>query len=309
MEVARELKGLMAKRVGGSVIVIGPPGSGKTTITKQALSEAKIANALWLDGLFSNDFTINLLRLFQHFQLAASNDLNTFEELSDALLRKHCDQKLPFNVIVIEWLDMFVDAGGSSGQQLLYGLLELTAVLPILAIGLTRRIDVVEGMEKRVRSRFSQNLLYLPHRSDDDSPPFQQGSSSVLLHEGLELSGPELLILVCLDRLLAKNCNKINASTLLSEYSHGLRVETDAYLLTFTQASSGQSAVAGERQLLRAIESLIYRGIIKYSRNDFNVERQFRLLSTCVPSFVLPDLITKSSSCPIPIKMVTTRHK
>ena len=47
-------------------------------------------------------------------------------------------------------------------QNLLYCLFELALALPVFVIGTSCRIDVLELFEKRVKSRFSQNIVYLP---------------------------------------------------------------------------------------------------------------------------------------------------
>jgi origin recognition complex subunit 4 len=47
-------------------------------------------------------------------------------------------------------------------QNLLYCLFELALSLPVYVIGTSCRIDVLELLEKRVKSRFSQNIVYLP---------------------------------------------------------------------------------------------------------------------------------------------------
>lgn len=44
----------------------------------------------------------------------------------------------------------------------MYCLFELALALPVFVIGTSCRIDVLELFEKRVKSRFSQNIVYLP---------------------------------------------------------------------------------------------------------------------------------------------------
>lgn len=45
----------------------------------------------------------------------------------------------------------------------MYTLFELTASHPVWILGLTTRCDVLDLLEKRVKSRFSQTVLYLTH--------------------------------------------------------------------------------------------------------------------------------------------------
>lgn len=64
-----------------------------------------------------------------------------------------------FIVFVLEDLDIFAS---HPQQNLLYCLFEMALALPVFILGSTCRIDVLELLEKRVKSRFSQNILYLP---------------------------------------------------------------------------------------------------------------------------------------------------
>lgn len=50
-----------------------------------------------------------------------------------------------------------------TSQHFLYTLFELTASQPIWVLGMTSRCDVLDLLEKRVKSRFSQTILYLTH--------------------------------------------------------------------------------------------------------------------------------------------------
>ena len=49
-------------------------------------------------------------------------------------------------------------------QTLLYNLFDIAQArkAPIVVLGLTTRIDVVESLEKRVKSRFSHRYVHLP---------------------------------------------------------------------------------------------------------------------------------------------------
>lgn len=67
--------------------------------------------------------------------------------------------KKRFIIFVLEDLEKFA---AHPQQNLLYSLFELALSLPVFVIGTSCRIDVLELLEKRVKSRFSQNLVYLP---------------------------------------------------------------------------------------------------------------------------------------------------
>lgn len=67
--------------------------------------------------------------------------------------------KKRFIIFVLEDLERFA---AHPQQNLLYSLFELALALPVFVIGTSCRIDVLELLEKRVKSRFSQNIIYLP---------------------------------------------------------------------------------------------------------------------------------------------------
>jgi len=77
----------------------------------------------------------------------------TFEDLIGCI--KLLDHPLVFV------LDDFEKFACHPQQSLLYSLFELCNLERILIVGLTMRTDVVELLEKRVKSRFSQTIIYV----------------------------------------------------------------------------------------------------------------------------------------------------
>ena len=63
-------------------------------------------------------------------------------------------------VFIIDEFDMFAT---HARQTLLYNLFDIAQAkkAPIAVLGVTTRIDVVESLEKRVKSRFSHRYVYL----------------------------------------------------------------------------------------------------------------------------------------------------
>ena len=63
-------------------------------------------------------------------------------------------------IFVIDEFDLFATHGR---QTLLYNLFDIAQAkkAPIAVLGLTTRIDVVDSLEKRVKSRFSHRYVYL----------------------------------------------------------------------------------------------------------------------------------------------------
>lgn len=63
-------------------------------------------------------------------------------------------------IFIIDEFDLFAT---HARQTLLYNLFDIAQArkAPIAVLGLTTRIDVVESLEKRVKSRFSHRYVYL----------------------------------------------------------------------------------------------------------------------------------------------------
>lgn len=70
-------------------------------------------------------------------------------------------------VFILDEFDLFTT---HARQTLLYNLFDIAQArkAPIVVLGLTTQIDVVESLEKRVKSRFSHRYVYL---SSPRSPP------------------------------------------------------------------------------------------------------------------------------------------
>jgi hypothetical protein len=89
--------------------------------------------------------------------------------------------KRRYMVLVLEDIDRFAS---SPQQNLLYSLFELTLALPVYVIGTACRIDVLEMLEKRVKSRFSQNIIYVPMPESEED--FSERIRHNLVVEGFE---------------------------------------------------------------------------------------------------------------------------
>jgi origin recognition complex subunit 4 len=183
-EVLRTVKGLLERTIlqseGNSVLIIGPRGSGKTWVLNSvfdALHNDKRCKSnyikVYLNGIVHTDDRLALLEIAR--QLDVEDELGERISLSFAAalnylleaLRSgsHCNQSVVF---VLDEFDQFAH---HKNQSLLYNLLDTSqsAHNPIAVIGLTCRLDVVELLEKRVKSRFShRQILLFPHTEFDD---------------------------------------------------------------------------------------------------------------------------------------------
>jgi origin recognition complex subunit 4 len=70
------------------------------------------------------------------------------------------DQTAKSVIFILDEFDLFTT---HSRQTLLYNLFDIAQAkkAPIVVLGLTTRIDVVESLEKRVKSRFSHRYVHL----------------------------------------------------------------------------------------------------------------------------------------------------
>ncbi|KAK3575466.1 hypothetical protein QTP86_026835 [Hemibagrus guttatus] len=156
-----------------SVLIIGPRGSGKTMLLRCVLRELLElqevkTNVLQvhLSGLLQTDDRIALREITRQLQLenvVGDKVFGSFAEnlvfLLDALKKGDKSSSRPV-FFILEEFDLFAH---HKNQTLLYNLLDVSqsAQAPVAVVGLTCRLDVLELLEKRVKSRFSHRQIHL----------------------------------------------------------------------------------------------------------------------------------------------------
>ncbi|KAK5693891.1 origin recognition complex subunit 4 [Elasticomyces elasticus] len=165
-----------------SMLLIGARGSGKSALVNQILREQAVEHegdfhVVRLSGFIHTDDKIALREIWR--QLGRDLDGEDEEGLSNrnyadtlttllALLSHPADQgreqeagQVTKSVVFI--LDEFELFATHPRQTLLYNLFDIaqSRKAPIAVLGLTTKIDVSEGLEKRVKSRFSHRYVYL----------------------------------------------------------------------------------------------------------------------------------------------------
>ncbi|KAK0672297.1 putative origin recognition complex subunit 4 [Cercophora samala] len=166
---------------GNSMLVIGARGCGKTTLIESVISDVSKQHkeefhVVRLNGFIHTDDKLALREIWRQLgkEMAVEDDLvNKTSNYADTMasllaLLSHPSEIAESHegvtsksiVFVIDEFDLFAT---HARQTLLYNLFDIAQArkAPIAVVGLTTRIDVVESLEKRVKSRFSHRYVYL----------------------------------------------------------------------------------------------------------------------------------------------------
>jgi origin recognition complex subunit 4 len=196
---------------GNSMLLIGARGSGKSALVSQVLSEISKEyrqdfHTVKLNGFIHTDDKLALRDIWR--QLGKEMELeedsmgkNYADTLSKLLaLLSHPSEQIGEDteqvakavVFVMDEFDLFAL---HPRQTLLYNLFDIaqSRKAPITVLGLTTRVDVSEGLEKRVKSRFSHRYVHLSLPKTFSA--FQEVCKAALLLQLDELSVEERAVL------------------------------------------------------------------------------------------------------------------
>ncbi|XP_038645900.1 origin recognition complex subunit 4 isoform X1 [Scyliorhinus canicula] len=156
-----------------SVLIVGPRGAGKTMLLKSVLKELTEMKQVkenllqvHLNGLLQTDDKIALKEVTRQLKLenvVGDKVFGSFAEnlafLLEALRKGSRSSSRPV-LFILDEFDLFAH---HRNQTLLYNLLDVaqSAQTPVAIVGLTCRLDVLELLEKRVKSRFSHRQIHL----------------------------------------------------------------------------------------------------------------------------------------------------
>ncbi|KAF9881842.1 hypothetical protein CkaCkLH20_00988 [Colletotrichum karsti] len=165
---------------GNSMLVIGARGCGKTTLVESIVDDLSLQHktafhVVRLNGFIHTDDKLALKEIWRQLgkEMDAEDDVTARSNYADTMasllaLLSHPSEMTQAEegvtsqavVFVIDEFDMFA---AHPRQTLLYNLFDIAQAkkAPIAVLGCTTRMDVVEMLEKRVKSRFSHRYVYL----------------------------------------------------------------------------------------------------------------------------------------------------
>jgi len=176
-QLQQMFSGVVESGQSGSLLLIGGRGSGKRFLVDKLLQSYHLNHSInkpvvlvRLCGLLQTDDNMALKEITRQLCLmdsenvqAKRNTRGTFSQHLNFLLSvlRMGTATGTAIVFILENFEIFVQR---QKQTLLYNLLDLTQTQnSILVLGCTERLDIVERMEKRIKSRFSNHLVYLPN--------------------------------------------------------------------------------------------------------------------------------------------------
>lgn len=162
-----------------SALLLGTRGSGKTTLITSVLADLlpeanfyRNTVIVYLNGLLHTDDRLALKSATAQMNLENAVDGKVFGSFAENLafllecLKAGDKKKSKSVVFILEEFDLFCS---HHNQTLLYNLFDVaqSAQAPICVLGITARLDVIELLEKRVKSRFSHRQIFLLPREND----------------------------------------------------------------------------------------------------------------------------------------------
>ncbi|KAI9207942.1 origin recognition complex subunit 4 C-terminus-domain-containing protein [Polychytrium aggregatum] len=286
-----------------SILLVGDRGSGKSMTLRKALeafrdnadSSSKSFMEIHLNGLIHTEDKIALKDIVRQMNLEQQiydRKIGSFAEclstVLTALRPQSKSSSIPV-VIIIEEFDLF--ASRNQKQSLLYNLFDIVqnSAGSVAVVGVTCRVDAIEMLEKRVKSRFShqqirfyspikyegfvsimQNCLTLRQEDIHSAEYLDSFNSYVqalfsntqftrLLKSVFEFTrNPRLLNLICMTPVL-------HLSKATPYLSHGDFIESVRAQLADQPKQLMKGLSTLDLCLLVAISKLVYREVTKFN--------------------------------------------
>jgi origin recognition complex subunit 4 len=159
-----------------SVLVSGPRNSGKSLIVNRAIADLKADSKtadcfidIYLNGAVQSKHEIALKEIA--IQLSLLTELERFSEADNKLssadafsfLLETLKEGTKDSKAIVFVLDEFDQFASKQSQKVLYSLLDQTQYtsIPVAVVGSTCRLDAMDLLEKRIKSRLSQQHINL----------------------------------------------------------------------------------------------------------------------------------------------------
>ncbi|QIX00672.1 hypothetical protein AMS68_006189 [Peltaster fructicola] len=179
--VATLIKQAVETGESNSMLLIGSRGTGKTALINEVLRAQQATHAdefhiVRLNGFIHTDDKLALRDIWRQLGREMKledkdTDVRSYADTLSMLLAllsrpqeldqsTNPDQVTKSVIFILDEFDLFAT---HPRQTLLYNLFDIaqSRKAPIAVIGLTTRVDVVEALEKRVKSRFSHRYVHL----------------------------------------------------------------------------------------------------------------------------------------------------
>lgn len=166
---------------GNSVMIIGSRGTAKTTMVETVIADMAsdhrdVFHVIRLNGFIHTDDKLALREIWRQLgrEMEVEDDkmgtkgnyADTLTSLLALLSHPAQDSALPPDqaansvIFILDEFDLFAS---HPRQTLLYNLFDVaqSRSAPILVIGVTTKVEVVNSLEKRVKSRFGQRYIHL----------------------------------------------------------------------------------------------------------------------------------------------------
>ncbi|KRX82729.1 Origin recognition complex subunit 4, partial [Trichinella sp. T6] len=151
-----------------SVLILGPSGCGKSSVVNKVIdhvnrdlskSKYKVV-CVKISGLLISSVSSTLKSIIKQLKKKVNHGLTEISAAEDV---QNQDRNHIALLIVMDYFEKFTS---QANHKLLYSLLDVTqhTVMPLLLFGLSQRMDVMDFLEKRVRSRLSQ-IQFTPFAS------------------------------------------------------------------------------------------------------------------------------------------------
>ncbi|KAG2181236.1 hypothetical protein INT43_008819 [Umbelopsis isabellina] len=153
-----------------SCLLVGNRGSGKSILVRKAIEELRRDHkdnflVVELNGLVQTDDKSALREITRQLTRESQMEGRSFTSFAESLsfllslLKSGTKSNSPV-IFVLDEFDLFAQ---HPKQALLYNLFDIaqSSQNPIAVLGLTCRLDTMELLEKRVKSRFSHRQIYL----------------------------------------------------------------------------------------------------------------------------------------------------